>query len=114
MSAARLTSTLLVGSISRLAARDGGFVAVLAKGDPTSGSMILQLLEKGQFRGLFERFPDPKGVQRWQVTGPQTIVNTQEIEEFLARRRRVDPDLWVIELDIPDAERFVADLPNVT
>ena len=28
---------------------------------------------------------------------------------YVARRRRSDPDLWIIELDIPEAERFAAE-----
>ena len=32
-----------------------------------------------------------------------------EIADFLARRARFDEDLWAIELDIADAERFIAE-----
>ena len=31
------------------------------------------------------------------------------IDGWIERARRRDPDLWVIELDIPDAARFVAE-----
>jgi hypothetical protein len=31
------------------------------------------------------------------------------IESWTERARRRDPDLWIIELDIPDAARFVAE-----
>ncbi|HWV11973.1 MAG TPA: DUF1491 family protein, partial [Sphingobium sp.] len=34
---------------------------------------------------------------------------TDSLNQYLARRRRSDPDLWVIELDIADAERFAAE-----
>ncbi len=32
-----------------------------------------------------------------------------EIADFLARRTRFDDDLWAIELDIADPERFIAE-----
>jgi hypothetical protein len=32
-----------------------------------------------------------------------------EISKFLASRARFDEDLWAIELDIADAERFIAE-----
>jgi hypothetical protein len=31
------------------------------------------------------------------------------LEEYWQNRRRRDRDLWVVELDIPHAERFVAE-----
>ncbi|MFX7883132.1 DUF1491 family protein, partial [Acinetobacter baumannii] len=31
------------------------------------------------------------------------------IADYWQRRRRIDPDLWVIELDIASAERFAAE-----
>jgi len=30
-----------------------------------------------------------------------------EFSEYLARRRRQDDDLWIVELDIADGERFI-------
>jgi hypothetical protein len=32
-----------------------------------------------------------------------------EIADFLARRARFDEDLWAIELDIAEPERFIAE-----
>ncbi len=34
----------------------------------------------------------------------------QEFSEYLARRRGQDQDMWLIEVDIADPERFVAGL----
>jgi hypothetical protein len=109
MSAARLTSAMLASALSRQASALGGFAAILAKGDPTSGAMLVQILEKGRFFGLFERLLDPSGVYLWTATGPQGAESEDLFEPYLARRRERDPDLWIIELDVPDAERFVAD-----
>ncbi|MFL6730111.1 MAG: DUF1491 family protein, partial [Sphingomicrobium sp.] len=35
--------------------------------------------------------------------------DSQEVAAFLAKRLRFDPDLWAIELDIADPERFIAE-----
>ena len=32
-----------------------------------------------------------------------------KFRDFLAKRTRFDPDLWAIELDIADPERFIAE-----
>ncbi len=109
MSEARLTSAMLASGLSRQANALGGFAAILAKGDPTSGALLVQILEKGRFFGLFERLLDPSGAYLWTATGPQSTENKDLFDPYLARRRARDPDLWIIELDVPDAERFIAD-----
>ena len=100
---------MLVSGLLRLASQQGGFAAVLAKGDPTSGSVLIQTLEKGRFSGIYERILDPSGQYLWGRSGPQDIEKTDEISEYFARRRARDPDLWLIELDVPDAERFIVE-----
>ncbi|MFZ4747332.1 MAG: DUF1491 family protein, partial [Sphingomonas sp.] len=32
------------------------------------------------------------------------------VAAWLERRREHDPDLWIVELDIPNAQRFVAEM----
>jgi len=109
VSDARLTSAVLVNALVRRANREGGFAAILFKGDEISGAVLLQCLEKGRFFGLFERMPMLDGGTRWQRTGPQGAENINEIGKYLARRRANDPDLWAVELDIADAERFIVE-----
>jgi hypothetical protein len=50
------------------------------------------------------------GVYRWQVTSHEHIDNKAEVPELVARRRRFDTDLWVLELDVPSRERFAAEM----
>ena len=109
MTEARLTSAVLSSAFLRLANQAGGFAAVIAKGDPTSGALLVQILEKGTFFGLYERLLDPSGQYLWSRNGLQGVENKDEIPEYFARRKSRDPDLWLIELDVPDAERFIAD-----
>jgi hypothetical protein len=110
MSQARLTSTMLASGLLRRASQIGGFAAILAKGDPTSGALLVQIMEKGEFSGLYERLLGPTGAYHWTQTGPQNTEDKGILVEYLDRRRKRDPDLWIIELDVPDAERFVADI----
>lgn len=105
----RPASQLLVGAFIRRAQGEGGFATVIARGDPVSGAILLWCCEKGRFSGFLERSMTANGHYRWQAAGPQTIANEQEIAEYVARRRHRDPDLWVLELDIASAERFVAE-----
>ncbi len=106
----RLQSSILVGALIRCAESEGGFAAVLARGDPTAGAVLVILAEKGQKLRILERSLQGDGRYVWQDTGGQAAGNEEEFGKFLARRRRFDPDLWLIELDVPSAERFAAEM----
>ena len=110
---ARIAASVLAGALIRKAQGEGGFGAVLAKGDATAGSILVILLEKGGNPRLLERLLQPDGRYAWQESGSQKIENQREVPKFIARRRRFDPDLWVLELDIPSAERFAAEMNAV-
>jgi hypothetical protein len=107
---ARIAASVLAGGLIRKAQSEGGFGAVLAKGDATAGSILVILLERGANPRLFERLLQPDGRYSWQESGSQRLEDPQQVPEFIARRRRFDPDLWVLELDIPSAERFAAEM----
>lgn len=100
---------MLVGVLVRRSAAAGGFATVLVKGDEISGVILIQILEKGRELGLLERVSDFTGGYRLTRCGPAPEEGAEALSQYLARRRRSDPDLWVIELDIPDAERFAAE-----
>jgi hypothetical protein len=106
----RLASHVLVGALIRRVAQAGGFAAVLHRGDETSGSILVQCLEKGQKTGLFERVPDFKGHYQLSPCGPADDSTASETDDYVARRIRADPDLWLIELDVPDGQRFAAEI----
>ena len=109
MAADRLTSAMLVGVLVRRAAAAGGFATVLVKGDETSGIILVEALERGERIGLFERVPDFTGGYGLQACGPAAESPSEAIYQYIERRRRADPDLWIVELDIADAQRFAAE-----
>jgi hypothetical protein len=105
----RLTSAMLVGVLVRRCAAAGGFATVLVKGDEISGVILIQALEKGRELGLLERVSDFAEGYNLARCGPDPDKGPEAMAQYLARRRSADPDLWVVELDIPDAERFAAE-----
>src|SRR3546814_14218235 len=82
---------------------------VLAKCDAQAGAILVLARENGANPRFLERGLDFDGAGTLVSSGPQNTDNEEEISEYWARRRRSDPDLWVIELDIPAAERFAAE-----
>jgi len=56
-----------------------------------------------------ERVLGADGDYVWRQVGPSESASSAAIDAFLASRARFDDDLWAIELDVPDAERFIAE-----
>lgn len=106
---ARLTSAVQAGALIRRVQAEGGSATVLARGDATAGAMLLICAERGVFTQILERMPRLDGGSQWQRVGPQAPVAQAEVDAYLERRRHSDPDLWLIELDIAQAERFAAE-----
>ena len=81
----------------------------MKKGDEQRGSLLLFVSSRGTHVASLERVLNLDGSYRWQTLGPAESASSNEISDFLRRRARFDEDLWAIELDIADAERFIAE-----
>ena len=99
----RLASSIKVSALFRRVAAAGGFGAVLARGDATAGSIAIVIRDRGETRVLQPVLAVAGGYE-WRVAA-----TGDAIDGWAKRARHYDPDLWLIELDIPDAARFVAE-----
>ncbi|QJB69660.1 DUF1491 family protein [Parasphingorhabdus halotolerans] len=106
----RLSSEFFITALLKKVNQEGGFGAVIRKGDRISGSILVICVEKGENPRLLEKMPMLDGSSMWQKIWPQDIEKQQNLDEYLARRTKFDPDIWLIELDIPDAERLIAEM----
>ena len=100
----RLPSHLVVSALLRRAHDAGGSGMVLAKGEPTGGAILAVAAEPGGPERLLERGLGPDGA-------PALIDSTpaDALTAYWMRRRDRDPDLWVVELVVPGAERIIAE-----
>lgn len=103
----RLAAHLLVSALIRNAQAQGGFAALLRKGDRTAGSILLIRREKGHNPALFERFSGMDGRANWSEITIEDIEKEEKISQYLARRSARDPDIWILELDVPFEQRFI-------
>jgi hypothetical protein len=104
---ARLTSAMLVSAMMRRVSQAGGMATVLHKGEHDAGAILLICMEKGVVQSVRERVLGMSGDYVWTAVGPESVT---DVDPYLDRRRNRDPDLWLIELDIAEAERFAAEL----
>ncbi len=105
----RLSAQLWVNALIRTVNSAGGFATVIAKGDASAGGVILLLASHDQPTRVLQRVTAPDGGFLWQQALSAPKERHVEVEDYLARQRRRDSDLWVVELDIPSPERFIAE-----
>jgi hypothetical protein len=101
----RLTSSLLVSALMRSVQAAGGFATVLHRGDADAGAVLVEWRDRGVTHSLAERATDFDGNDGWRGV---LLRNGTLSDDYVDRRARSDPDLWVIELDIAQPERFIA------
>lgn len=109
MTGDRLSASIEATSLIRRAQAAGDFGAILRKGDAERGAILIVVRRRGSLAGCLERTLSPEGLYRWEGVGPGASDGDGELEEFLKKRVRFDEDLWLIELDIAQAERFIAE-----
>lgn len=99
----RLPAALEVAALRRKTESTGGRATVLQKGDERAGILLLLVAERGRPRFILERQFRPDGGYGWDRAGPGEGAEEREFSAYFAQRRRIDPDLWALELDVADA-----------
>ena len=109
MSEARLPAHLEVSGLIRATEAAGGFATVVAKGEPDAGVILIVTTDRGENARVWERLPRLDGRRLFAVVRAQATESAQDMDAYLARRIARDSDIWVVELDIADAERLIAE-----
>lgn len=108
----RLRSDIFVSALTRQVFNRGGYAAVEHKGAESAGAIYLRQRFRDGLETLYA--PAPQAMfgedeaetrlfeRRFEKTEPAAI------DDFIARERRFDPDLWVVELEIDEIGDLVA------
>jgi hypothetical protein len=107
MEEARLPAHVEASALIRRAQAEGGFATVVQKGEPEAGTILLVLCRSGTDSRIYERMPQPDGTRNWHCSKVEDPKNKEEFNHYLTRRAAQDRDLWIIELDIANAERLI-------
>jgi hypothetical protein len=105
----RLPANIEVTAIIRRVQGDGGFATVMHRGDPDRGAISLLVAERGTARAVLERRMARDFNYRWTVVPSSIVQNGSDWREWVEKASRIDPDCWIVELDVADAERFIAE-----
>jgi hypothetical protein len=85
----------------RMGNADGRYGAVLRKGDPDAGGILVVLRHDKELTVLSQvRAAD--GSPAWmRGTGPGPV-DQEAADAYIARQVKFDPDVWVLEFEAPD------------
>jgi len=106
----RLPAHLEAAGFLRRAEADGGFGTILRRGDADRGALLLMIARRGEHWGCLERRLAPDGRYCWEQVGPPTGSAPETLADWSGKRVRFDEDMWLIELDIAEPERFIAEI----
>jgi hypothetical protein len=103
-----LNTDLWVYALMRRASLGGAFATVERRGDSTAGAVLVKALNRriGEAR-LFAEATRADGERFWMQ--PVNSLQEADLDAYIARAARIDPDLWVIEIDDSEGRHFITE-----
>jgi hypothetical protein len=103
----RIPAHVEVRGLIRAVEAAGGFAMVIARGERDAGTLLVVCRQSGRPATAYERMPQPGGRRAWTLSREQDPDDPQAFWDYCERRKKQDDDLWIVELDAPDAARFI-------
>ena len=103
-----LSTDIWVGALIRRAELGGAFAVVARKGDPRAGAVLVKVLDRrnGTAR-LYAEATRGDGERVWMQPVPSDA--EAELDAYVERARRIDPDLWLVEIDDAQGRHFLTE-----
>lgn len=103
-----LSTDIWVGALIRRAELAGAFAMVVRKGDPRAGAVLVKTLDRraGTAR-LYAEATRGDGERVWMQ--PVAADTEPDLDAYIERARRIDPDIWVVEIDDAKGRHFLTE-----
>ena len=101
MPEARVKAGIWVSMALRMGNSSGRYGAVLRKGDPDAGG-ILVVLRGRDGVCVLSQMRTAAGEAAWMRATGATAVDQATADAYVDRQTGFDPDLWVLEFESPD------------
>jgi hypothetical protein len=101
MTGARIKAGIWVSMALRMGNASGRYGAVLRKGDPDAGG-VLVVLRNDKAVSVLSQLRSAEGELAWMRATGAAPVDDATADAYIARQVKFDPDLWIIEFETPD------------
>ncbi len=103
-----LSTDVWVGALIRRAELGGAFATVARKGDPRAGAVLVKTLNRlDGAAALYAEAFRGDGERVWmQPTGGHA---EPDLDRYIDKALKVDPDLWVVEIEDREGRHFLTE-----
>ena len=103
-----LSTDIWVAALIRRVELGGGFAMVIRKGDARAGAVLIKLINRraGTSRLLAEATRGD-GERIWMR--PVRSNDEADLDAYIDRTARIDPDVWVVEVDDNQGRHFLVE-----
>jgi hypothetical protein len=103
-----LATDIWVGALIRRAEQAGAFAVVARKGDVRAGAVLVKVLHRAEgSTRLYSEATRMDGQQVWMQ--PAASDQEPDIDRYIERAIRIDPDVWVVEIEDREGRHFLTE-----
>ncbi len=103
-----LSTDIWVAALIRRAELAGGFGVVARKGDARAGSVLVKVLNlEDRTTRLYSEATRGDGERVWMH--PSRFEDEAAIDRYIERALRIDPDLWVVDVEDKQGRHFLTE-----
>jgi hypothetical protein len=103
-----LATDLWVGALIRRAELGGAFAVVARKGDARAGAVLVKVLNRTDGAAhLYAEATRMDGETVWMQ--PARSEQEPDLDRYIERAIRIDPDVWVVEIEDRQGRHFLTE-----
>jgi len=103
-----LSTDIWVGALIRRVELGGAFAVVARKGDPRAGAVLVKVLNRGDGTArLLAEATRGDGDRVWME--PAASREEGDLDRYIERAVRIDPDVWVVEIEDREGRHFLVE-----
>ncbi len=103
-----LSSDVWVAALIRRVELAGAFATVARKGDARAGAVLVKTFDpRSRKTQIYAEATRGDGERVWMT--PADFADEADADAYAARAARIDPDVWVVEIEDADGARFLTE-----